>query len=273
MLERTASPQPAVIRVSPKFQPMISFRSPSGNVGCFFTAGVICTARVHSWTSHAPEPQTECPPAKRTSGIQLGDRLEERSDCYDAVEEADTAVVVLPYGHGLELQGFRCISEQRGITCVRVADGVGFSISRDVLRHDPWDSPLLHVTAGTLDRSRTTVFPAGFQLTFRGGDFGDCILQARLASCLVNTDAPSPPEDPSCELDDSLTASVSGDRRGELVRECRGDANGGMDLVGPGRSLQVGDLQCDVTTTRLRCAHLGGSRHGFEVNAKTFRGF
>jgi hypothetical protein len=198
--------------------------------------------------------------------------LTERSDCYDQAEHPS---VVLAYGHGLELDGVRCVSERRGITCQRTTDGVGFSISREKLSHTPWDSPLLRVKAVSLDVGSTTVFPAGFGLSFLVGDLADCLLEADRATCLVNGRAGSslPPKDPTCEFDQALTALVRGNDRGRLVYDCRSDANGGQDRVRPGEAVQVGDLRCSVNGSKLRCAHLGGAKHGFDVDASSFRGY
>lgn len=267
----------AVVRVSDRFAASVTFQSPSGNLACWFTGGVICRAKSHTWTSRDPQPQT-CPAAKRTSGIQLSseeldDRsyeLIERSDCYD---QAENPSVVLAYGHGLELDGVRCVSEQRGITCQRTADGVGFSISREELSHTPWDSPLLHMKATTLDRGSTTVFPAGFQLSFAVEELADCLLDAKRASCLVNSSATGPTKDPTCQGDQALTARVNGKERGRLVYDCRTDMNGGQVLLRSGQVVQVGDLRCSVNATRLRCAHLGDGKHGFDVDASSFRGY
>lgn len=232
---------------------------------------MICRARVHTWTTHAPQPQTECPAAKRTSGIQLTNKaVEERSDCYDPAQNADT---VLAYGHGFEIDGIRCISEQRGITCVRLADHIGFSISTNQLSHQPWDSPLLQQRPGTLGSSGTTRFPSGFHVSFVAADIADCLLAAPVASCLVRSDATAPPGDPACDLDQALTARVLSAARGELVRECRSDANGGQTRLRSGEAVQVGDLRCTASPTALRCAHLDGNKHGFVVDQKSFRGF
>lgn len=268
----SAAAAPAVVLLRSRFAPTVTFQSASGNLACWFAGDVICRAKAHAWTSQAADPQTECPPAKRVSGIQLTkDVLAERSDCYDQAENPDT---VLAYGHGLELDGVRCVSEQRGITCVRTADGVGFSISRATLSHRPWDSPLLHVPAATLDHAGTTVLPSGFHVAFWAGDhLADCLLDADTATCLVNSSATAAPGDPTCEFDQALTAEVRGTRRGRLVYDCRSDANGGQDQLRAGESIQVGDLRCSAGATRVRCAHLDGAKHGFEVDSTTFRGF
>jgi len=259
------------VLVSSRFAPEITFQSPSGNLACWFTGGVICRARAHTWTSHASDPQTECPPAKRTSGVQLTEHaLNERSDCYD---QAENPGAVLAFGHGLELGGVRCVSEERGITCLRKADGIGFSISREELSLTPWDGPLLHVAAASLDHGSGTVLPAGFHVAFHVGDyFADCLLTADLATCMVQSTAAGEPA-PTCEGDQALTAEVTGDTRGKLVHECRSDANGGEALLKAGESVQVGDLRCAANAANLRCAHLGGARHGFEVDESSFRGF
>jgi hypothetical protein len=255
-----------------RFDPEVRFESPSGNLACWFTGDVICRAKTHAWTSRAPEPQTECPPARRTSGIQLTKRgLEEHSDCYD---QAEGPGAVLAYGHGLELAGVRCVSEERGITCRRAADGVGFSISQATLSHTPWDSPLLRTKAAPLGSGGTTVFPAGFHIAFVSeGSAANCYLSARLATCLVDSKATARPLDPDCQFDQSLTAEVEGTSRGRLVYHCRSDANGGQERLRVGESVQVGDLRCTAGPSRLRCAHLGGAKNGFEVDASSFRGF
>ena len=203
--------------------------------------------------------------------MQLGgDELTERSDCYD---QAENPSMVLGYGHGLELDGVRCVSEQRGITCQRTEDGVGFSISRETLSHTPWDSPMLHVRAVTLDRGSATVFPAGFQLSFTVEELADCLLDAERATCLVHSSAKGPPQDPTCDGDQALTAQVYGHDHGRLLFDCRTDANGGAVRVRQGEAVQVGDLRCSVQGTRLRCAHSGGDKHGFDVDAASFRGY
>lgn len=268
----TTSPAqaPAVVLVGARFGPQATFRSPTGNLACRLSGGVICRAAEHTWTSQAAESQTDCAPAERTSGVQiLEDAVRERSDCYDQVEDPGA---VLEYGHGLELDGVRCVSEQRGMTCVRFADGIGFSISRDDLSLTPRDSPLLRAPAGTLGGANTTAFPPGVQIAFLVGDLANCVLSADLASCTVDTDAAAPPDEP-CDLDQAPTTVLKGNDQGRLVRECRGDANPGQEQLRTGESAQVGDLRCTAGTTQLRCAHLGGSQHGFEVDPSSFRGF
>jgi hypothetical protein len=260
-----------VVLVRSSFAPEITFESESGNLACWLKGGgVICRATTHSWTSRAADPQTECPPAKRTSGIQLTkDVLRERSDCYDQAENADT---VLGYGHGLELDGVRCVAEQRGITCIRTADGVGFTISREDLSHTPSNTPLLHSRATEIDQGSMTMYPAGFRVAFVVEELANCSLDANLATCIVNSRADAP-SDPTCAGDQSLTAEVAGEQRGRLVYECRTDTNGGEDRLHAGGSIQVGDLRCSATGTALRCAHFDGRKHGFEVDSSSFRGF
>jgi hypothetical protein len=117
------------------------------------------------------------------------------------------------------------------------------------------------------------VFPAGFALSFAVRELADCLLDADRASCLVNSHASPPPQDPTCDLDQALTARVTAHDRGRLVYDCRSDANGGEDSLRSGEAVQVGDLRCSLRAARLRCAHLGGSKHGFDVDASSFRGY
>lgn len=104
-----------------------------------------------------------------------------------------------------------------------------------------------------------------------GDYFANCFMAADLATCVVNSTV-SAPADPTCG-DQPLTAEVTGDNRGRLIHECRSDANGGQDLLNAGESVQVGDLRCAAGEANLHCAHVSGSRHGFEVNSSSFRGF
>lgn len=262
---------PAVVLVPSEFSAQATFRSATGNLACRLSGGVICRATEHTWSSRAEDPQEECPPDLRTSGVQLTDTdLQERSDCYDPVEEPSA---VLAYGHGLELDGIRCISEARGITCVRTADQVGFSISRSTLSRVPWDSPLLRAPAATLASGSTAVFPPGVRVAFGVDRLADCLLDAGVATCLVSSAASPPPRDTDCELGQALTAEVAGTGRGLLLYDCRSDANGAQDILRAGESVQVGDLRCTAGAERLRCAHEGGRRHGFEIDSSSFRGF
>ena len=261
-----------VVLIPSRFAPQVTFQSSSGNLACWFTGGVICRAKAHSWTSHATAPQTECPPARRTSGIQLTkSTLSERSDCYDQAEHPGA---VLAYGHGLELDGVRCVSEQRGVTCVRTDDGAGFSISSHVLSHVPWDGPLLHTPAVALGHGSRTVLPTGFHVAFLAGEhLADCLLDAAAVSCLVNSTAKAPPRKAGCQGDQALTARLSGTDRGRIFYDCRTDANGGEDRLARGESLQVGELLCTAGATTLACTHLGGNKHGFVISSSTFQGF
>jgi len=43
----------------------------------------------------------------------------------------DSSAPVLRYGQQSELNGFRCVSERKGITCTLIQSGKGFLINRD----------------------------------------------------------------------------------------------------------------------------------------------
>lgn len=99
-----------------------SFRSPSGNIHCFLTSD----ATVQCWVLSAP--------CKGYLGATYA-----YSWAFDASRRPSRFCPgdfvrgsrVLGYGKSLRLAGNRCVSEKKGVTCIRLSSGRGFFLSRE----------------------------------------------------------------------------------------------------------------------------------------------
>lgn len=117
----------------------IAFDSPSHNITCQILSGA-------SDGSVQPPPSLTCnirernaDPAPPTGGC--GDlvwhrgliSLDPSGDVHDgtcAPDAGPTSARVLPYGHAVVGDGFGCVSEETGMTCLVVDSGLGFQIRR-----------------------------------------------------------------------------------------------------------------------------------------------
>jgi hypothetical protein len=110
-------------------QSLISFRSPSGNIGCVVFDGTVrCDIDSRTWTPPSP------PPTCDTHIVSFGQGVEvDSSGLGYLVCAGDTArdpsAPVLPYGASKVVGHIRCDSSPAGMSCVNVATNHGFSIS------------------------------------------------------------------------------------------------------------------------------------------------
>jgi hypothetical protein len=112
---------------------VVSFRTPSGNIGCAFSAGL----------SGAAKPTIRCdirsgleppPPRPATCDLDYGDSVElSRTGRASFVCHGDTAIDprsrVLGYGRTWRRNGLSCTSRAVGLTCTNLS-GRGFFLSR-----------------------------------------------------------------------------------------------------------------------------------------------
>ena len=104
-----------------------SFRSPSGNIGCYMNdENVRCDIRARSW--NAPPKPADCD-VDYGHGISVG-----TTGLADLICAGDTALdpraVVLAYGERNVVGDFSCASAQAGMTCRNTRTGSGFFLSR-----------------------------------------------------------------------------------------------------------------------------------------------
>ncbi|MFN8160786.1 MAG: DUF6636 domain-containing protein [Solirubrobacterales bacterium] len=107
-----------------------SFKSPSGNIGCYLIGGTArCDIRERSW-SPPPRP-ANCP-------LDWGQGLEVGSSGSRVVCAGDTALdpsaPVLAYGRSTAKGSIECVSATEGVTCTDNANWHGFFISRQSYR-------------------------------------------------------------------------------------------------------------------------------------------
>jgi hypothetical protein len=112
---------------------VISFRMPSGNIGCVFSAGLPVAAKptircdIRSGLKPRPRPPAGC-------DLDYGDSVElSRTGRASLVCHGDTAIDprarVLGYGHTWRRNGLSCTSRDVGLTCSN-RSGHGFFLSR-----------------------------------------------------------------------------------------------------------------------------------------------
>jgi hypothetical protein len=105
-----------------------SFRSPSGNIGCYMDdESVRCDIRERSWKSPPKPPNCD---VDYGYGISVG-----TTGLADLICAGDTALnpkaTALQYGERNVVGDFSCGSEQAGMTCRNTRTGSGFFLSRE----------------------------------------------------------------------------------------------------------------------------------------------
>ena len=122
-----------------------AFTSPSHNLHCGilrFSPGADggywgCQADQHSWTFASAAPGDPC----YNSEVNCGDGIEaplggavgvlKAGDLhYPGSDPADYPTKVLPYGKSVSYEGITCAVTADGVTCIEVASGHGFFISK-----------------------------------------------------------------------------------------------------------------------------------------------
>ena len=106
------------------------FQSPSGNIACMIATGDYAEARcdISTLTSKIPARPADCdldyghafsigPQNMRGARACVGDTV------------ADPSAMTLAYGDHIDLGGFRCTSDEGGMTCTNPS-GHGFTLSK-----------------------------------------------------------------------------------------------------------------------------------------------
>jgi hypothetical protein len=104
-----------------------AFQTPSGNIGCTILSGLArCDIQRRAWS--APARPASCPNVvDYGQGLELAASGAARFVCAgDTVREPRAPK--LAYGDATEADGFRCLSEQTGLTCRRGAHGFFLSV-------------------------------------------------------------------------------------------------------------------------------------------------
>ena len=110
---------------------LVSFRTPSGNIGCVYASGLGLPATLRCDIRSRLKP---LPPKPRGCGLDWGDSYELRETGRAIVTcHGDTAIDprsrVLRYGASWARGRFACASRLQGLRC-RNASGHGFFLSR-----------------------------------------------------------------------------------------------------------------------------------------------
>jgi hypothetical protein len=105
----------------------VSFKSPSGNIGCALSAkwGARCDIRAHAWK--APKKPDWCD-LDWGNGLEVGRRGNGHVVC-----AGDTVLGgnrVLGYRKSLKRGRFKCTSYRNGVRCINVRNQHGFKLAR-----------------------------------------------------------------------------------------------------------------------------------------------
>ncbi len=121
----TTTQPPATIRV-PSGR-LFAFGTPSGNIRCQ-TADGILTCVIVSFDYAAPPGTCAGEVSEFSPGQILQLAKEPGFGCHAPPRSADQ--IVLPYGHAIQNERYRCRSEVSGVTCTDRRSGIGLQISR-----------------------------------------------------------------------------------------------------------------------------------------------
>lgn len=117
---------------SPTFEVVVErefahFSTPTRNIGCYVSQEAVgCGIYEYSWP--LPSKPADCD-ADWAPGLSIArDGAVEFGHC--ASDTVMGAERILPYGTEVRVSGFRCASEQRGVTCSHDATRHGFFLSR-----------------------------------------------------------------------------------------------------------------------------------------------
>ena len=107
---------------------LTSFRSPSGNIGCYIDQqGARCDIGDRTWQ---PPPKPADCPVDWGQGIELGSDGGARFIC--AGDTAlDPTAMVLDYGRSIAAGAVVCTSQRDGMACRHTASDHGFRLARD----------------------------------------------------------------------------------------------------------------------------------------------
>jgi hypothetical protein len=116
----------------------VEFATPSGNIECEWGGihtDLICYASVRNTPPPPPTPP-DCEETQSwvTEYVRLGETSAENGVCTGGVLHDYRQGSTLPYGSSLLNGDFGCLSEERGVTCVRFSTGRGFFLSKDDYR-------------------------------------------------------------------------------------------------------------------------------------------
>ena len=128
---------PRYALVDPKpfedFDTLLSFRSPSGNIGCSLSddagsSGARCDIGEHTWSS--PPRPADCE-LDYGSGLSISDGLADFTCAGDTVLGSGH---VLAYKASIRFGAFVCDSDESGVTCSNTSTKHGFFLSRATYR-------------------------------------------------------------------------------------------------------------------------------------------
>ncbi len=122
-----------VLPASSALGTVVSFRTPSGNIGCVGETAradntVRCDIRLRNWS---PPPRPRSCPLDWGQGLTLDRAGRARYVC--AGDTALNTGRTLAYGTRRRIGGIVCVSRRTGLTCTNAA-GHGFTMSRDRVR-------------------------------------------------------------------------------------------------------------------------------------------
>ena len=124
------APLLALLATPAMAQDLMFFQSPSANIFCMIATGDWSEARcdIMQMTTKMPPPPADCDlDYGHAFGIGPQDTRGYRICAGDTV--ADPKAMTLGYGDHIDLGGFRCTSEQTGMTCTNPA-GHGFTLAK-----------------------------------------------------------------------------------------------------------------------------------------------
>lgn len=131
----TSAPKVSVGGYRTGFSSQPAFRTPSGNIECEWMAGSGVVCYVKERTSPPPPPPGGCGEITWVWNYVRLDRGEVSNGvCTGGILHNSGTGNVLSYGSALIEGDFGCLSEERGVTCVRVSTGKGFFLSRQEFR-------------------------------------------------------------------------------------------------------------------------------------------
>jgi hypothetical protein len=119
---------------APKKAVVVQFRSPSGNIGCAFSSGLVAfeTPAVRCDIRSRLRP---APRAPATCKLDYGDSIQVfKTGRASLVCHGDTAIDrrsrAIAYGHQFSRDGITCVSRTSGMTCTNLSRH-GFFVSRE----------------------------------------------------------------------------------------------------------------------------------------------
>ena len=221
----------------------LSFQTPSGNIGCLFALRQL---RCDVGSGLVPEPtRYVCPSVSHWAGVVLSDTGSVPNCAGDTV--VDPSSPVLPYGAVWNRGGFKCTARRTGLNCVD-AEKRGFTLARA-----GWTTFLEGGQTLTTDTFQT---PSGNIV---------CGYMPKGLRCDLHSGLKPEPSDP-CPLD---WVGVWVEADGAAGPDCAGDAVESTQVLGYGRTWELGGMRCSSEATGLTCSNQGG--HGFFLSRAAWR--